>query len=307
MTPQLDPDRERKIRRNYADTDPNGTVRTLLDEIDRQRAALTEMTHCRDNALRALQRDDIDTDPHLPDLFADGLHGLYEWEDQPQPDQAPQALVDRCVQIVQPAFGKLAQQLAEARATVPPTDGGARRALTFSEYNSAWHAVEGAAGEEGADPGTVLHAVLDRLGIAWRDAARPAGVEPAPTAEELADATDPTLLRWGPDDVEYGDDDTITVMLSDLARKPYWLELDQELAAVLRANLVGPDGEQPGPDTLPAWLYRRFAGGVPAWEWLDDGDRTYWEHQAAAVRRAVERGGFKTPAPAAVPAAETGR
>jgi hypothetical protein len=39
------------------------------------------------------------------------------------------------------------------------------RTLTESEYNSAWHAVEGAAGEEGADPGTVLHAVLNRLGI----------------------------------------------------------------------------------------------------------------------------------------------
>lgn len=40
------------------------------------------------------------------------------------------------------------------------------RTLTQSEYSAAWHAVEGAAGEEGADPGTVLHAVLDRLGIA---------------------------------------------------------------------------------------------------------------------------------------------
>ena len=47
------------------------------------------------------------------------------------------------------------------------------RQLTFSEYNAAWHAVEGAAGEEGADPGTVLHAVLDRLGIEWQTAARP--------------------------------------------------------------------------------------------------------------------------------------
>ncbi|MFD7501561.1 hypothetical protein [Streptomyces sp. NPDC059850] len=37
--------------------------------------------------------------------------------------------------------------------------------LTPGEYNVAWHAVEGAAGEEGADPGTVLHAVLRALGI----------------------------------------------------------------------------------------------------------------------------------------------
>jgi hypothetical protein len=40
-----------------------------------------------------------------------------------------------------------------------------RRVLTLGEYDAAWHAVEGSAGEEGADPGTVLHAVLDRLGI----------------------------------------------------------------------------------------------------------------------------------------------
>lgn len=40
-----------------------------------------------------------------------------------------------------------------------------RRRLTQREYSAVWHAVEGAAGEEGADPGTVLHAVLERLGI----------------------------------------------------------------------------------------------------------------------------------------------
>ncbi|GAA5070485.1 hypothetical protein [Streptomyces similanensis] len=38
--------------------------------------------------------------------------------------------------------------------------------ITESQYNAAWHAVEGAAGEEGADPATVLHAVLWALGMA---------------------------------------------------------------------------------------------------------------------------------------------
>lgn len=48
----------------------------------------------------------------------------------------------------------------------PPTGRTApRRRLTDGEYSAAWHAIEGAAGEEGADPATVLHAVLDRLGI----------------------------------------------------------------------------------------------------------------------------------------------
>ncbi|MFF7880983.1 hypothetical protein ACH40F_08105 [Streptomyces sp. NPDC020794] len=58
---------------------------------------------------------------------------------------------------------------AEARLHDPdaaePPRRQCARTLTESEYNAAWHAVEGAAGEEGADPGTVLHAVLDRLGI----------------------------------------------------------------------------------------------------------------------------------------------
>lgn len=52
------------------------------------------------------------------------------------------------------------------------------------------------------------------------------------------------------------------------------------------------------PDTLPAWLYQRFAviHGAPPWDRLTDSDRSYWEHQARAVRRAVARGGFKTEA-----------
>lgn len=98
----------------------------IQGEITRLRALVAEMTRCRDNALAALYRDDVETDPHMPDLFADGLHGLYDWEDQPEPDSAPQELVDRCVRIVQPAFGKLTQErdslraeLALARASAP--------------------------------------------------------------------------------------------------------------------------------------------------------------------------------------------
>ncbi|MBK3546466.1 hypothetical protein [Streptomyces sp. MBT60] len=63
---------------------------------------------------------------------------------------------------------------ADAAAGVqPPTTEAqpARRRLTPNEYDRAWHAVEGSAGEEGADPGTVLHAVLRALRI---DAPTPA-------------------------------------------------------------------------------------------------------------------------------------
>jgi hypothetical protein len=62
-----------------------------------------------------------------------------------------------------------AEFAAHARADVPALLAEVRRlrtrTLTEGEYDAAWHAVEGAAGEEGADPATILHAVLDRLGI----------------------------------------------------------------------------------------------------------------------------------------------
>lgn len=49
-----------------------------------------------------------------------------------------------------------------------------RRVLTETEHSAAWHAIEGAAGEEGADPGTVLNAVLRALNI------DPPAAQPAP-------------------------------------------------------------------------------------------------------------------------------
>jgi hypothetical protein len=42
-------------------------------------------------------------------------------------------------------------------------------------------------------------------------------------------------------------------------------------------------------------LYQRFAKyrDVPPWSHLADNLRSYWQHEANAVRRAVARGGFK--------------
>jgi len=46
-------------------------------------------------------------------------------------------------------------------------------------------------------------------------------------------------------------------------------------------------------DTLGKWLHYRFGKDDYTWAMLDGEERLYWEHEAAAVRRAVARGGFK--------------
>ncbi|MFD3814971.1 hypothetical protein ACFWRZ_07885 [Streptomyces rubiginosohelvolus] len=81
----------------------------------------------------------------------------------------------------------------------------ARRRLTPSEHDRAWHAIEGGVGEDGADPGTVLNAVLHALRIdaptaAEEQAASPrrrlageaaAGAHhPTTTADKAADVRD---------------------------------------------------------------------------------------------------------------------
>ncbi|MEU2426950.1 hypothetical protein ABZ619_39060 [Streptomyces sp. NPDC007851] len=63
---------------------------------------------------------------------------------------------------------------------------------------------------------------------------------PAGVVEEQT----PVQLRWGLDDIQYGDDGTTIVMLSDEERRPYWLELEPDRAAALRADLAGPDSDE---------------------------------------------------------------
>ncbi|WP_020116779.1 hypothetical protein [Streptomyces canus] len=58
--------------------------------------------------------------------------------------------------------------------------------------------------------------------------------------EDLASAENPTRLRWGLNDVMWGDDDSVIVLLSGPEGEPYWLELEASRAAVLREDLAGP-------------------------------------------------------------------
>ncbi|MFI5814921.1 hypothetical protein ACIA7S_28680 [Streptomyces sp. NPDC051643] len=71
----------------------------------------------------------------------------------------------------------------------------------------------------------------------------------ADEAEQRADgeAGKPTELRWGLDDVLWGDDDTVTVCLSGPVGEPYRLELDPGRTAALRQDLAGPPAEEEQP------------------------------------------------------------
>ncbi|MFJ2568906.1 hypothetical protein ACIOYT_00600 [Streptomyces halstedii] len=64
-------------------------------------------------------------------------------------------------------------------------------------------------------------------------------------AVETVEEREPIQLRWGLDDVMYGDDDTTTVVLSGPGGEPYWVELDPERTAALRAALAGPESVAP--------------------------------------------------------------
>lgn len=234
------------------------------------------------------QLDDIDTRTDATrsgpwtlsdDLEGDGYPG-HLWVVR-TPDAGPDEPDDQAV-VISIGDRALGEFIAHARTDVPALLAEIRRLKGQRKYLLDQLA------KKDAKSGDADRAVREFLAD-----------EPAPGAEELTDAPNPVQLRWGLDDVQYGDDDSVIVMLSGPDGEPYWLELDAERAPVLRRDLAGPDGEQPGPDTLPAWLYRRFMPDGIGWDNLDDGDRAYWEHQAAAVRRAVERGGFKTSAPTA--------
>ncbi len=115
----------------------------------------------------------------------DGCTCPQPWKDSPQPHAGYCWLISPPRDEIEQARKRIAElgaehtklvrwhredetALAEMRATIARLRA---RQLTDSEYNAAWHAVEGAAGEDGADPGTVLHAVLDRLRIGWQDTA----------------------------------------------------------------------------------------------------------------------------------------
>jgi hypothetical protein len=65
-------------------------------------------------------------------------------------------------------------------------------------------------------------------------------------------------------------------------------------AAKAADSMAAATAKAAATDTLSAWLYQRFNRLAKPWDALSEDDKSYWEHEARAVRRAVERGGFRT-------------
>ncbi len=71
---------------------------------------LAEMTLCRDNAVRHAEREDVEIEFHLDEQLRDGLAGVAEWLDSPEPDHAPDWLIDAVVRVVRPELARLTEQ-----------------------------------------------------------------------------------------------------------------------------------------------------------------------------------------------------
>lgn len=100
-------------------------VPALVDTVRRLAAALTEMTHCRDNALRALYRDDVETDIDLEETIAAPFYGPgWNWDES---DLKP--VVREAADAVRPAFGKLTQERDRLRSELAAEAGQAEVTL----------------------------------------------------------------------------------------------------------------------------------------------------------------------------------
>lgn len=130
----------------------------------------------------------------------------------------------------------------------------------------------------------------------------------ADAAERGTPDADPTPLRWGLNDIEYGDDDSTTVLLSGPHRAPYVLELNSDRAAALRDDLAGPEYDADGPAMSRFEVEGHdhpMASGCTATclvyrVWQRQHERR--EDRARVETAAAQTGGPAHPAPCRVPA-----
>src|SRR5690348_9437141 len=84
-------------------------VRELEAELATAEQQTVEMTRCRDAALRALHRDDIETDIDVEEAITNALHGPgWDWEDPRTPGQIAREVAP----AIRPALAKATQQIA---------------------------------------------------------------------------------------------------------------------------------------------------------------------------------------------------
>lgn len=128
----------------------NHTTALDLDDIETRAARLHEYGQQGDGEGDTLAGEDV------PALLAEVRRLRAELADQ----RAETQKLIRWHGEDETALKKMRGTVERLRAKL-----AAPRTLTESEHNAAWHAIEGAAGEDMADPGTVLNAVLHALGI----------------------------------------------------------------------------------------------------------------------------------------------
>ncbi|MFI2426540.1 hypothetical protein ACH5A7_20995 [Streptomyces sp. NPDC018955] len=171
-----------------------------------------------------------------------------------------------------PAYRSYQSRADAVLAVLPPADQATVAARRDRIAEAALNAVESALGD------TLVPAAREEA-LAGIAAVLPPPTDRAAIYRQLATSYERIVAAALPGD------------------KPDWYEAIADVARGLRRMADEPPAEAEG-DTLPAWLYRRFAviHGAPDWEQLEDAARPYWERQARAVRRAVARSGIEQPA-----------
>ncbi|WP_035865912.1 HNH endonuclease [Kitasatospora cheerisanensis] len=90
-------------------------VEQLLGRVRELAGSLDEMTRCRDAAVRALHRDDIETDIDVEDAIANALWGPgWDWEDE----RTPRLIARDVAPEIRPTLAKACEQRDQALARV---------------------------------------------------------------------------------------------------------------------------------------------------------------------------------------------
>ncbi|ARX81574.1 hypothetical protein SMD44_00972 [Streptomyces alboflavus] len=191
-------------------------------------------------------------------FLGDGGYVTCSVRECPEPDAASTVLERQAAAAQPPADRDLRGRIAQALVRYDWNAGLSGRDTPSEHHYGEADAVL-AALPAPADRAAVLREAADAIeGITFApDPVRPTFVaaclaihlrrmadEAQQATPSVADADDPTQLRWGLGDVLYGDDDTTTVLMSGPAGEPYWLELDPDRAAALRDSLTSPDEAQ---------------------------------------------------------------